>query len=125
MNDKEKKIDFINYLSSRTQDIIRSRYRLYLGCSYDINEREKLHKERDARLRELEEQRIKDINEIMSEKITNFEKIKNMDIEEMAKFLKFETDCIYCSYNKVSCDNIIDCIQGIKQWLQLEAEDFE
>lgn len=53
---------------------------------------------------------------------TNFEKIKNMTVVEMAEFLNIEADCIYCSYNQVSCDNI-DCINGIKQWLKSEAEN--
>ena len=55
------------------------------------------------------------------EKLTNFQKIKAMSLDEMAKWLGANT-CNYCIYQKVDCDNIKYCKDGIKQWLQEENE---
>ena len=56
--------------------------------------------------------------------MTNFEKIKNMSIEEMAKkiFDKVEEGCRYCSQRKCSPMGQ-DCIGGIVEWLNSEVEE--
>ena len=54
--------------------------------------------------------------------MTNFEKIKNMTVEEMAKWLQDalkECDVCYGKYN--TCPNT--CIYGIKNYLESEAEN--
>lgn len=56
---------------------------------------------------------------------TNFEKIKNMTLEEMAEFLRKFTNCSFCNlyFGSVTCSN---CKQNYekpyKQWLQAESE---
>ena len=55
--------------------------------------------------------------------MNNFEKIKQMNIDEMAKFISSETttckygDCYDC---EVDTDG---CINGIKKWLESEVEE--
>lgn len=55
--------------------------------------------------------------------MTNFEKIKNMSVEEMAEWLQNtlkECDvCIYGEHNTCPCT----CIYGITEWLESEAEN--
>lgn len=56
---------------------------------------------------------------------TNFEKIKAMDIDEMAEFLSdCETDiCSFCKPDVTTvCGNPTCCINGIKNYLESEAE---
>ena len=57
--------------------------------------------------------------------MNNYEKIKNMSIEEMAEMLHNITDdCCnsYCSA-PLNCQGTLEeCILGIKQWLEQEAE---
>lgn len=56
--------------------------------------------------------------------MTNYERIKNMSVDEMAKeiFDKVEEGCRYCSRRK--CSPIAterDCISGIVEYLNSEA----
>ncbi len=55
---------------------------------------------------------------------TNYERIKNMTVEEMAEFLRhnFIFRCTTCPYNK-DCGAGIGCYGGLKQWLQAESEE--
>lgn len=52
---------------------------------------------------------------------TNYKKIKNMSIDEMAKWLG-KNICNYCVYQKKNC-NYLQCKDGIKQWLLAESEE--
>ena len=54
---------------------------------------------------------------------TNYEKIKNMTVEEMAKFLADfpEQSCTLCGKWNKGC--YLECDKYIKQWLQLESEE--
>ena len=63
---------------------------------------------------------------------TNFEKIKQMSIDEMAEFIKLTTCTTTCSkYTQcfkylttvqINKQNDDLCTKGIKQWLQQESE---
>lgn len=56
---------------------------------------------------------------------TNYEKIKNMTVEELAEFFHKTNACFYCIYEgleETECDESEGCLSGIKQWLQAEAE---
>lgn len=62
--------------------------------------------------------------------MTNYEKIQSMSVEEMAKeFEKNSCDhCIRCyKYTNEYCSmeniNIKHCCEGIKQWLEQEADN--
>ena len=56
--------------------------------------------------------------------MNNYERIKNMTIEEMARWMQdFSLDvlcnfCLGCDYE----DEEIGCIKGVKQWLESEEE---
>lgn len=56
--------------------------------------------------------------------MNNFEKIKNMTLDEMAEWMQdFNLDslchfCLGCDYE----DEEIGCIKGVIQWLQQESE---
>lgn len=58
--------------------------------------------------------------------MNNYDKITNMDIDEMAEFIKSEVfrECSFCK--GYECDKVPlyseKCIDGIKQWLQAESE---
>lgn len=67
--------------------------------------------------------------------MNNYEKIKNMTLEETANFIEGiysnfeEPPCFYCGfYDEIcspddedfNCDK--DCNDGIKEWLEAEAE---
>lgn len=54
--------------------------------------------------------------------MNNFEKIKAMGIDEMARWLGANT-CNYCVYQKVSCDDVKQCKDGIKLWLESEVRE--
>jgi hypothetical protein len=57
--------------------------------------------------------------------MTNFEKIKNMTIDEMAEFLTrkvFERDYEIPSMDCFFCEET-HCIRCIKQWLEREVEE--
>ena len=58
----------------------------------------------------------------MEEQRTNFEKIKNMTVEEMVEFISCEGACNYCIYaNDDNCKGL-KCRQGITAWLNQEAD---
>ena len=60
--------------------------------------------------------------------MNNYEKIKNMSIDEMAEWLSFqgcENSCVYNTeydriYENLDCGG--NCKDGIKQWLLAESE---
>lgn len=56
--------------------------------------------------------------------MNNFEKIKAMSIEEMAKYLTKITAeyCEYCPLQKICDEQDIYCREAIKQWLEAESE---
>lgn len=59
--------------------------------------------------------------------MNNYEKIKNMSIDEMAEFLRnqgCDNSCVYYAeydriYENLECNG--KCTDGIKQWLQEES----
>ena len=58
--------------------------------------------------------------------MNNYERIKNMSIDEMAEFIA-HAECNCCVYEdrdecNIETDYEEDCINGIKQWLQQESE---
>lgn len=60
--------------------------------------------------------------------MTNFEKIKSMSKKELAKFIDEigdECTCICCSYRyrHEICDVDKKCIDGCKEWLDMEVEE--
>ena len=55
--------------------------------------------------------------------ITNYERIKNMSIDEMAEYLSNRAGCCYCVYEFTECNSAVGCIQGITQWLSQEVEE--
>lgn len=50
--------------------------------------------------------------------MTNYEKIKIGDIDEVARLLCGITDCLECEFYNI-CDNA----DGFKKWLESEAEE--
>jgi len=56
-------------------------------------------------------------------KLTYFDLIKSMDIDNMAVLLE-AFKCEKCNYNGDDCDNI-GCIDGIKEFLNKEVPDFD
>lgn len=54
--------------------------------------------------------------------MTNYEKIKNMSIDEMADFIDNDNCCACCIYAYKGCSLSKDCRNGIRQWLESEAE---
>lgn len=64
-------------------------------------------------------------NDFEKKKITNFERIKNMSVEDMAYFLNgFFSTCELCAHNTnnggVGCTG--GCIDGKTRWLESEAK---
>lgn len=56
--------------------------------------------------------------------MNNFEKIKNMTLDEMAKFLFKRTDCQECLADTDYCNySVTRCLKTLKQWLQQEASE--
>ena len=54
-------------------------------------------------------------------KQTNFERIRNMSIEEFVEFINKNYKCRKCAYYNKCCDS--NCESGIKLWLESEASD--
>lgn len=56
--------------------------------------------------------------------MTNYERIKNMSVEEMAKWLDgFEfTNCKCCEFKGTPCSGVA-CEDGCKMWLESEVEE--
>lgn len=55
------------------------------------------------------------------QKRTVFDKIKTMNIDEMAIFLN-EFDCLELCEHQGSCKTSNDCINGLKKYLEMEIE---
>lgn len=51
---------------------------------------------------------------------TNNDKINEMSIEEKAEFIG-NGNCDYCAFKDIDCQKL-QCKDGIKQWLESEAE---
>ena len=57
-------------------------------------------------------------------RMTNYEKIKAMSVEEMAVFMTTASDCKNCAYNKkCKVDGTFNCHIGTIEWLESEAEE--
>lgn len=55
--------------------------------------------------------------------MTNYERIKNMSIDEMAEFLADNDDnCCFCTRRYEDVCLTPDCKYHIKQWLESEVE---
>lgn len=56
--------------------------------------------------------------------MTNYEKIKSMDIIELSRFITQYSSCLDCVAFKI-CDNFpnLDCIEIIEKWLKMESYD--
>lgn len=54
--------------------------------------------------------------------MTNFEKLTSMSIEELAEWIYYmpADDCMLCKYSGRCGEG--DCQDGIKKWLESEAE---
>lgn len=62
--------------------------------------------------------------------MTNFERIKEMSVEEMARFINHceNAPCCCCEYKYGFCGdgtNTEMCVKQISQWLNLEVENDE
>lgn len=58
--------------------------------------------------------------------MTNYEKIRNMSVTEMADFFdSFErtAGCDICSYNGMGMCPKRECTEGIKEYLEREVEE--
>lgn len=68
-------------------------------------------------------------NQGFTKKITNYDRIQNMSVGEMASDIyKYAHNmCRFCVYSKGwKCTSALKtCVNGIKQWLESEAEDDE
>lgn len=54
--------------------------------------------------------------------MTNFEKIKQMSVEEMIMLICHNYKCRKCvQYHRQECDGY--CYNGIKEWLESEVEN--
>ena len=56
-------------------------------------------------------------------KMTNYDRIEQMSMEEMAEYLSDHWSCIGCAFDKDCDDNYISCYKNIKQWLLQEVEE--
>lgn len=57
-------------------------------------------------------------------KITNFERIKQMSIEEMADYIACRMCCSTCPIKPVCIhDHVIGCRNVFRKWLESEAEE--
>ncbi len=53
--------------------------------------------------------------------MTNFEKIKNMSIDEMAIFFT-NFDCFELCKHEGTCKTYVNCKNGLKKYLETEVE---
>lgn len=53
--------------------------------------------------------------------MTNLERIKNMNAEELALYFNAKK-CYMCACQYKDCA-FIDCVDGIKEWLESEVEE--
>lgn len=54
------------------------------------------------------------------DKMTNYERIKNMSIDEMAELIS-KGECYCCKQTTDQFCGEMACEQGVKQWLESEA----
>ena len=54
--------------------------------------------------------------------MTNFEKIKNMSIEELANLIFLWIDCTHCPI-QLNCFPSENCIDVCKRWLKSEVKE--
>jgi len=61
--------------------------------------------------------------------MTNFERIKNMSIDELTEELLYNNDCMSCpcdKYNYKECfKEDTDCLGLIKKWLESESDNVD
>lgn len=53
--------------------------------------------------------------------MTNYEKIKAMDIDELANFFQCDCYCCVCYSEPGPCS--MPCKEGVKKWLESEVAD--
>lgn len=57
-------------------------------------------------------------------RMTNYEKIKAMSVEEMAEFLNKGANCVVCKcWDYCLGDGSCDCLKGITKYLESEVEE--
>lgn len=54
--------------------------------------------------------------------MNNYEKIKNMTVDEMAEYISKTPNCGKCTLAELDLACHCECSKGIKQWLLSEAE---
>ena len=64
--------------------------------------------------------------------MTNYDRIKSMSVEEMARAIDEKDDCYYCPINTLHCEianderaDYSECFLKIKQWLLKEVREDE
>lgn len=56
--------------------------------------------------------------------MTNYEKIKNMSLEEMSMYLADKGCCNMCSVGQMKCltfEDDTECFEAVQEWLESEA----
>ena len=54
--------------------------------------------------------------------MNNYERIKNMTLDEMAEFIAENVNCDTCCLTDIACSVDLECDEVIKQWLQKEGD---
>ena len=54
-------------------------------------------------------------------KPTNYDRIRNMSIEEMADYICHNYKCRKCDWEHNTCSS--KCVEGIKRWLETEVAE--
>lgn len=54
--------------------------------------------------------------------MNNYERIKQMSVDEMAEWLSNRAGCCFCIYEFTECNEADGCVEGIKQRLLTECE---
>lgn len=65
------------------------------------------------------------------EPITNYQRLKNMSIKEMRKFLEVYDKCIFCSQNDELAEELLfggqdcdhQCDKHIQEWLEAKCDE--
>lgn len=70
---------------------------------------------------------LKDIPQIITPvKMTNYDRIKSMSVEEMADMFFYSWSCEFCVvHDKCKENNYENCIKNVKQWLLQEVSENE
>jgi hypothetical protein len=55
--------------------------------------------------------------------MNNYDKIKNMTVDEMAEYISKSSNCGKCAFLELNFACHCECSKGIKQWLEEECED--